>query len=215
MHLKEWLKRVKLFLNIEKELQMESLQLEEIQQNIIENKNELKKVEEEINEKKIQLESLKTELVELKDFINSKFKEEFKDYDYKVNITDCYIISINGKKYISLRSHKTDISNWYTLATGHYNTEIYRYYDALNLDKNGKYKYLYEYKYGYFSNGGYGAKRFINEPLDYEMHILELYPELSIFVDNLVPNTYLKKIYYEVNDLGAKSLIKKNDIKEN
>lgn len=214
MKLNERLKNIKLFFNIEKELQMELLQLEEIKQKITENKDDLKGIEEEIIKKKLELQSLKTEAIELKDFINSNFKDEFKDYDYKVNITDCYIISINGKKYISLRNHKTNKSDWYTIATGFYNVETYRYYDALNLDKNGKYKYLYEYKYGYFDNRSYySGKRFTNEKPNYEVHILEIYPELSIFVDNYVPNTYLEKIYYEVNDLGGKNLIKKNDIR--
>ena len=159
------------------------------------------------------MQSLKIEVIELKDFINSKFKEEFKDYNYKVNITHCYIISINGKKYISLRNCQINKSDWFTLAAGHYNVKTYRYYDALSLDENGKYKCLHEYKRGYFDNRGYGAERIINEKPDYEVHILEIYPELCVFVDNYVPDTYLKKIYYEINDLGGKNLIKKRDDK--
>lgn len=212
MKFKERLRKIKMFFNIENELQAELLQLEEIEQKLTENKNKLKDMEEEIIKKKKELESLKTEVVELKDFINSNFKDEFKDYDYKVNIKNCYIISINGKKYISLRSKKINRSDWYSYATGNFNVEIYRYYDALNLDENNKYKYLFEYRRGYFDNRGYFSERFVSEKPDYEVHISEIYPELSIFVDDYVPNTYLKKIYYEVNDLGGKSLIKKNDI---
>lgn len=122
MKFKERLKNIKLFFNIEKELQMKLLQLEEI------------------NKKKLELQSLKTETIELKDFINSNFKDEFKDYDYKVNIINCYIISINGKKYISVRSKETSKSDCYTLATGHY-------------------KYLYEYKCGYFDNRSYYVRK--------------------------------------------------------
>lgn len=207
MKFKERLKQIELFFNIEKELQEESLQLEKIQQKITQSKDKLNKIKEDIIKKELELQSLKTESIELKDFINFNFKEEFEDYDYKVDITHCYIISINGKKYISLRSHKIDKSDWYTLATGYYNVEIYRYFDTLSLDKNGKYKYLYKYAHGFFDNND--LERFINEKPDYEVHILNLYPELSIFVDNYVPNTYLKKIYYEVNDLSKKNLIKK------
>lgn len=203
----ERLKKIKLFFNIEKEFQMASLELDETEKKITKNKNELKEIEKEIIQKKTELQSLKTEVIELKGFINSNFKEEFKDYDYKVNIKHCYIISINGKKYISLRNCNITRSDWYTIATGHYNVKTYKYYDALNLDENGKYKYLYEYKTGYSDNEYYSYERFVNKKPDYETHILEIYPELSIFVDNYVPNTYLKKIYYEVNDLGSKSLV--------
>lgn len=210
MKFKEKLKQIELFLNIEKELQEQSLQLEEFNKKIIQGKYELGKIKEDIIKKELELQSLKTESIELKDFINSNFEEEFKDYDYKVNIKNCYIISINGKKYISSRSRTTNTSDWYTLATGHYNVETYRYYDVLNLDENRKYKHLYNYEHGYFDkNSYYNGERFINEKPDYEVHILELYPELSIFADDCVPNTYLKKIYYEVNNLGEKNLIKK------
>lgn len=212
MKFEERLNRIKLFLNIEEELQLKSSQLEEIQQKTTEKINELKEIEEEVSKKKNELQSLKIEAIELKDFINSKFKEDFKNCDYKVNITNCYITSINGKKYISLRKYKNIKSDWYTLATGYYNVETYTYYDALNLDKNGKYKCLYEYKYGHYDNSDYW-KKIINEKPNYEVHILEIYPELSVFEDNYVPNTYLKKIYYEVNDLGNKNLIKKIDIR--
>ena len=207
MKFKERIKTIKLFFNIEKEFQMASLELDETQKKITKNKNELKEIEKEIILKKKELQSLKTEVIELKDFINSNFKEEFKDYDYKVNIKHCYIISINGKKYVSLRNQGTHKSDWYTIATGHYNVETYKYYDALNLDENGKYKYLYEYKRGYFDNSNFYGEKTLMKKTDYETHILEIYPELSIFVDNYVPNTYLKKIYYEINDLSSKSLV--------
>ena len=96
---------------------------------------------------------------------------------------------------------------------GIYLIEKYRYYDALSLDKNRKYKYLYDYCYGHFSRSTFCSK-YSNRKPDYEVHILELYPELSTFTDDCIPNTYLKKIYYEINDLGAKSLINKNNIEE-
>lgn len=213
MKLKERLEKMKLFFNIEKELQGKLLQLEEVQQKINVNKNELREIEEEINNKKTELQSLKNEAIELKDFIHSNFKEEFKDCDYKVDIKYCYIISINGKNYISVRKKKVSRSDWYSLATGNFNIEHYRYWDALSLNNEGNYKFLYEYQYGYYDNKGYFPPKFDDKKPDYEVHILEAYPELSVFVDDWVPNTYLKKIYYEINNLGQKELIKKLDIK--
>lgn len=210
MKLRERIEKIKLFFKIDEELQMQSSQLETVKKEIVENNNILEDIEKEIVKKKKELQSLRTEIVELKDFINSNFEVQFKDYDYKVNITNCYIIGINGKKYISLRKHNISKSDWYTVATWYYNVETYRYYDALNQDENGKYKFLYEAKWGYFDNKNYRETRVVNKAPDYEQHILEVYPELSAFVDNLVPNTYLKKIYYEANDLGAKSLVLKD-----
>ena len=48
----------------------------------------------------------------------------------------------------------------------------------------------------------------MGDKLDYEEHILEVYPELANFVNDMVPNAYLKKIYYEINDLSSKKLTK-------
>lgn len=208
MKFKERIKKIDLFFNIEKELEIKNLELKEIEQKISNNKGELEKINQKISNKKTELESLKTEILELKDFINSKFKEEFKEYDYKVNIINCYIISINGKKYITLKKHETSRCDWYTLGGGHYNVEYYLYYDVLSVDNKGKYKYLYEYRYGHFDNVDFYPLKFKGQKPDYEEHILKVYPELSIFIDNYVPNTYLKKIYYEINDLSNKKLIK-------
>ena len=211
MKFKEKLEKIKLFLNIDSELEIKTLELKEVEQKISENKSNLNLIEIELNKKRKELQSLKTEAVELKDFINSNFKEQFKNYDYKVNIKNCYIININGKKYISLRRKSNEKSDWHSLATGCYNVDTYGYYDALNLDKDRKFKFIYQYKHGYFDHKEYyGKETYINQKPEYEVHILELYPELSVFVDNYVPNTYLKKIYYEENDLGSKSLIKVN-----
>lgn len=161
---------------------------------------------EEISKKRSELELLKTECIELKDFINSKFKEEFLEYDYKVDITNCYIISIGGKKYIARRKHITERTNSYTLIGGTFILETYQYYDVLNVvDK--KFKYLGEYRCVHDNHNSFSS-RFAGEKPDYEEHLLKFYPELAFFVDNKVPNTYLKKIYYEVNELGSKKLIK-------
>ena len=178
MNLKEKLKMVVSCLEIEKEVQTKRLELDEINRNL--------------ESKKIELESLKTEIIELKDFMNSKFKEEFEEYDYEVDITNCYVIGMNGKKYITLRKHSSIRSNWSTLATGCYNVEVYSYYDVLNVN-NKKYKFLFEYSYSHDDNNCL-KPRLVGEKPDYEEHILEFYPDLKIFADNYVPNTYLKEI---------------------
>lgn len=68
-----------------------------------EKKLKLDEIDKKISEKKSELESLKTEIMELKNFIDQKFESgEFKS-DYNVDITDCYIIGLHGKKYITRR----------------------------------------------------------------------------------------------------------------
>ena len=125
---------------------------------INEKQNEFKKIEDEISENKRKLQSLKTELIELNDFINQKFWEDFKDYDYKVYIKKCYIVSIFGKKYVALKQISSTRTDWYTLATGNYNVDRYLYYDALSLDENGKYKRIHEYKIGHFDTPYYAPR---------------------------------------------------------
>lgn len=217
MKLKERIEKIKLFFNIEKELHVKSSELEQINMLKIElddeikrKKNEIEKLEDEINKNKKKIQLLKTESIELKYFINLNFQSQFKDFDYKVDITNCYIISINGKKYISLRTCSTDRSDYYTRATGYFVTETYRYYDVLSVDENRNYKFLYKYTQGDFQKKYYSdSEVYINKKHDYEVHILEVYPELINFIDNYVPNNYLKKIYYEINELGEKRLTKK------
>ena len=210
MKLKERIRKFNTFLKIEEKLNQKQTELVSMDDALTNKKKELESVQKRIDEKKKELETLKIEAVELRDFINSNFKEEFKDYNYKVDITHCYIIRIDGKKYIALRSCMKTRSDLYSRATGFYNVELYQYYDALSLDEEGKYKYFYTYKHGYFDNNYYGHDDVIGRKHDYEEHILEAYPELRFFTDNYVPNTYLKKIYYEINDLGNKKLIKTN-----
>lgn len=192
MEFKENYRKLGIYLQVEEKLKSKNFELEEIDKKILAKKSEL--------------ESLKNEVIELKDFINQKFKEEFKEYDYKVDITNCYIIGVHGKKYIAIRIHNVVRSNWYTLATGNYNIKNYKYYDVLNVN-DSKCRYLCGYVYGYDDNNFLSPKIKGQKP-DYEEHILEVYPELSAFYDNRVPNTYLKKIYYEINDLGNKKLLK-------
>lgn len=189
---KENYRNIGIYLQVEEKLKSKNFELEEI--------------DKKISAKKSELESLKNEVIELKDFINQKFKEEFKEYDYKVDITNCYIIGVHGKKYIAIRIHNVVRSNWYTLANGNYNIKNYKYYDVLNVN-DSKCRYLFGYVYGYDDNKFLSLKIKGQKP-DYEEHILEVYPELSAFYDNRVPNTYLKKIYYEINDLGNKKLLK-------
>lgn len=193
MGFKENYRKLGIYLQVEEKLKSKNFELEEINKKIFAKKSEL--------------ESLKNEVIELKNFINQKFKEEFKEYDYKVDITNCYIIGLNGKKYIASRIHNVVRSNWYTLATGNYNIKKYKYYDVLNINDDNKCRYLCGYVYGYDDNKILTPKIVGYKP-EYEKHILEVYPELSVFADNRVPNTYLKKIYYEINDLGNKKLLK-------
>ena len=199
MKLREILRRIKLLFTVEKELETNSLQLEEAEQ-------KLEEVEQKLEDKKAELQSLKNEAIELRDFINSNFKEEFEDYDYRVKREKCYIISINGTKHIVTRTkivEKCDFSYY----KGYYNLETYRYFNPLERDDNGKGKSVYQYQYGYYDKEEYDPIHGGKKP-EYEVPILEAYPELYAFLDGWIPNTYLKKIYYEINDLGQKELIK-------
>ena len=76
-----------------------------------------------------------------------------------------------------------------------------------NTNKENKFQYLFNYSYGCFSKDRSFMKVDGEKP-DSEVHILEVFPELSKFYDYLIPDTYLKKIYYEINDLGNKKLIR-------
>lgn len=171
-----------------------------------EKKLKLDKIDKKISEKKSELESLKTEIMELKNFIDQKFESgEFKS-DYNVNITNCYIIGLNGKKYITRKSHKTE-----RVPYSYSYVEMYKYSDLLNTyeDESGdlKCRNVCAFGIGYFDD----PKRknfYMGVKPDYEKHILEVYPELAYFVNDMVPNAYLKKIYYEINDLSSKKLTK-------
>lgn len=204
MKFKDIHKKVGIYFQVGEKLENKTLELNEIEKKLETRKSELQEIETKISKKKNKLESLKTEIIELKDFINQKFKEEFKKCNYEVDITNCYIISLNDKKYIVLRKHSVKRSDSYTLATGCYNIETYTYYDVLNINDN-KYKYLHEYIYGH-DDHNFLLPRIVGKKPDYEKHILKVYPELSNFADNKVPDTYLKKIYYEMNDLSNKKL---------
>lgn len=207
MRLKERKEKVNTYIHIGEKLETRTKELEEIEGKLEIKRQELQEIDTELLKKKSLLEQLKIEAVELKYFINAKFKEEFTEYDYMVDITDCYIIGINGKKYIALKKRSTDRSNWYTKATGCYNVEIYDYYDVLTVNDK-KYKHIHRYKYGHFDYPGYFSPKVSGKKPDYEERLLLVYPELSNFVDNKVPNTYLQKIYYEINELGNKKLNK-------
>lgn len=199
-------RKLGIYLQVEEKLKNKNFELEEINKKLSSKKSELEEIDEKISSEKSELELLKNEVIELKDFINKKFKEDFKKCDYEVDIANCYIIGLHGKKYIALRKCNSVRSEWYTMDTGHFNVKIYTYYDVLNIN-DSKYKYLCGYKYGYDDENVFPSKIVGYKP-EYEKHILEVYPELSAFYDDRVPNTYLKKIYYEINDLGNKKLLK-------
>ena len=171
-----------------------------------EKKLKLDKIDKKISEKKSELESLKTEIMELKNFIDQKFESgEFKS-DYNVDITDCYIIGLHGKKYITRRVYNKE-----NLPSEYSYIEDYIYYNLLNTyeDESGdlKCRNACGFAIGYFDDPR-REKFYMGVEPDYEEHILEVYPELANFVNDMVPNAYLKKIYYEINDLSSKKLTK-------
>lgn len=203
MSLKDRFKKVGILFQVEERLEGKKIELEE-------KKFEVREIEETLSKKRAELESLRNEVIELRDFINSNFMKEFDEYDYKVDIANCYVIGLNGKMYIVSVSHDDNIRNIFSIITGYLHIETYKYYDVLNPENSKKqqYKCIHEFE---VSHDDYGALETIiyGKLPDYQTHILELYPELVVFPDGKVPNTYLKKIYYEVNDLGNKQMIKK------
>ena len=125
-----------------------------------------------------------------------------------IDIDRCYIVGINGKKYIAIKKCDINTSDWYTERTGYFIIRRYKYYDVLNVDNNGNFNFFYEYAYIYPENLGTSYISMEGQKPDYEIHILKAYPELIAFEDNKVPITYLKKIYYEANELQNNPLIK-------
>lgn len=186
----------KQFEDVNNELSKKKKKLEEINNTISLKNEELEEINSTISLKNEELASLKREIIELKDFINGKFCSEFnKNYDYKVDIRDCYIISLNGKKYITKRMY-CDSREHYTNFR-HY-AETFVYFDIFNIKKEDK--KVHYCRICLYTLGSYGTC-FGNKP-EYEEHILNLYPELKMYTDGYVPNTHLKKIYYEINGLG-------------
>ena len=186
----------KKFEDVNNELSKKKKKLEEINNAISLKNEELEEINSTISLKNEELASLKREIIKLKDFINGKFCSEFnKNYDYKVDIRDCYIISLNGKKYITKRMYR-DSREYYTNFR-HY-AETFVYFDIFNIKKEDK--KVHYCRICLYTLGSYGTC-FGNKP-EYEEHILNLYPELKMYTDGYVPNTHLKKIYYEINGLG-------------
>ena len=192
MKLKERLEKINTYIFIEEKIRKQKEETDKLNEKISQKKEEIQGLDKEITDKKELLESLKIEAVELKNFMNKSFSKKFPKWDYTVDIRNLYIIAINNKKYICSRSHTTDASDWLTRATGRCYVEIYDYYDVLNV-KNHKYQYLYGYRYTHFDHDCGIPPQFAGKEPDYEEHILNLYPELSNFANDRVPNTYLKK----------------------
>ena len=180
MKLKSTLKSKKKELDeIKSKIQQKKEELDEIKSKIQQKEQELSEIDNIISEKKDIIESLKNEVKGLKDFINSNLDEELQK-----------------------------LSDFYSLATGHICYENYTYYDVLDVNENNKFKYIYDYTYYHPTTRIRSlCTEYTDRPPEYEEHILKVYPELSIFTDNKVPNTYLKKIYYEINNLGNKKLL--------
>ena len=165
---------------------------------------QLENVNGEISSKKGELNSLKKEIFELRNSINDEFnKEKFEGSDYTVNMKNCYIISLDGKKYITIRFGHSEcfemkgINNARTIDIGIY---VYQYYDTLyRYEENGENKLLFlcEYK------TEFDSRRYVGRKPESEEHILDLYPELlETYENGRIPVTHLKKIYYEINDLS-------------
>ena len=192
MKLKEKLEKINTYINIEEKIRKQKEETEKLNEEISQRKEEIQGLDKEISDKKVLLESLKIEAVELKNFMNESFTKEFPKWDYTVGIDNLYIIGLNNKKYICYRIHMTDVSEWSTLATGRCYVEIYKYYDVLNM-KDNEYKCLHGYQYTHFEHDCGISTKFSGEKPEYEEHILNLYPELSNFANDRVPNTYLKK----------------------
>lgn len=198
------------------ELEATKFELETAKSELETTKSELEEINKKISIKKSELKSLKTEIIELKNFIDQKFESGDLKSDHAIRITNCYIIGLNGKKYITIRRFERcflpgDYKGLPYSIKGIPTVEHYDYYDALNICKNKKsgkseFKWLYRCMQSYYSNN----KELItvSNDLNYEKHILEVYPELANFVNDMVPNAYLKKIYYEINDLSSKKLTK-------
>ena len=208
MNFKEKMKMIEYLFHTDKKLENRKRELEKIERIIEIKKSELEDVYKNISKKKAKLESLKIEAIELENFINSKFKECDCDYTVDIDINNCYIVGINGKKYIAIKKCDIKTSDWYTPTTGCFITRTYKYYDVLNTDNNGDFKFFHSYAYVYPEHLGTYYINIDGKKPDYEKHILKAYPELIAFEDNKVPNTYLKKIYYEVNELQNNPLIK-------
>lgn len=178
---------------------------------LIESQEQLRKIESSIALKNEELSTLKNEILELEDFINGKFNSEFKkNCDYNVNIKNCYVISLNGKKYITIRRFFEQNAGLNSYGWGTIYIYHYEYYDTLStvLSKDGKvgFKPLCHY-----AEDSFFGKRGGTIP-ESEEHILRLYPELKMYEDDYVPNTHLKKIYYEINNLGAIASFEKQNM---
>ena len=216
MGFREKCKKMDVYFKVEKELESTNTELETAKSELETAKSELEETNKKISIKKSELKSLKTEIIELKNFIDQKFESGDLKSDHAIRITNCYIIGLNGKKYITIRRFKRsflpgDFKGLPYNIKGIPTVEFYDYYDALNICKNKKsgkseFKWLYTRTQSYYSNN----KELItvSNDLNYEKHILDVYPELANFVNDMVPDAYLKKIYYEINNLSSKKLVK-------
>ena len=216
MGFKEKCKKVDVYFKVEKELESTNTELESAKSELETAKSELEETNKKISIKKSELKSLKTEIIELKNFIDQKFESGDLKSNHAIRITNCYIIGLNGKKYITIRRLERsllpgDFKGLPYNIKGIPTVEIYYYDDALNICKNKKsgkseFKRLYTRTQSYYNI----TKELItvSNDLNYEKHILEVYPELANFVNDMVPDAYLKKIYYEINNLSSKKLVK-------
>lgn len=200
--------------NLEQKIKEKRKELIDIENEIDEGKSALNKILLEITDKKLKFEELVKQLAHLNDFINMMLYENFPEDDYSVNIENCYIISLDGKKYIALKTTES-IGGTYSRRYGYCTNNRCIFKDALSFDEKGNFVVLCKYSYKTYSHKPYFdsskpvfQQSFIGEVPESQQPILKVRPELSLFVDGCVPSTYLKKIYYEINDLGNKKLIR-------
>ena len=164
-----------------------------MKEELVEKSTQLADISSEISSKKEELDYLKKESLELKDFINGKINSEFyENCNSSINMKDCYVISLDGKKYISLKRSNYGVGG-YSHMDGVIWAYKHEYFDALLRNDNGEFRYLCGY--GFHSG---------TMP-EFEEHILKLYPELKVYCDGYVPVAHLRKIYYEIND-SSKSI---------
>lgn len=133
--------------------------------------------------KKNGLEFLSDELKRDKEFLLYAFgKADGKPTNFFTDITNCFIIELNGKKYIA-EKREDSFSGMFSCV----------YFDVLD-----NYRIIYKYQKEIIYNGMEKIKNPFGESVDGEP-ILDVYPELASYEDKKVPRIMLEKIFNEMN----------------
>lgn len=188
----EWFKNKKILNSIESEITLKKADLDCTQTELAKKKDELEQLKKEIQESINHLKCLKTELDhEYLNFRNSA--------NYYIDMKNCYVIKYQNKYYITIREIKTIKTDDYSPRTGYWMIDVITFLDAMNIQDN-HFKKIYNYQISYDENNYFDSMTH-NKNHTEERHILELFPELKIFTNDLIPNTLLNKIYNELNGL--------------